>query len=213
MTQTLEMSNTARNDKDATWFRAYRTQRRKVDEEMGVLRNIAKKAKADGVNTKAMIAAIALTKLDPEVVAADVRDTIRYAAIMHVPMTQAVLFNGWDETVSERTAEIGDLWQAEQEGFTAGRAGAAVESSPYITGTEHHTHWLDHWHKGQASIARELGDNVKQASGAKARPKRDGQVPLEVVGGTGEKPVPEVVVLQDVVKRPRKPSTRRAAAH
>jgi ribosome modulation factor len=168
-----QTQSSASNDSAAEWMRLYRTQRRKCDEEQGVLRNIVKRAKTDGMNTKAMIAAIAATKLDPEVVAADLRDEIRYMTIVRIPIHQAELFDGWDETVTQKTTQQDDLWDAEDAGYRAGRHGAAVEECKYLPGTELHVHWLEHWHKGQAAIARELGQDVKQADAAKARPKRE----------------------------------------
>lgn len=170
-------SNTASNDAAVDWMRQIRQQKRKCEEENGVLRNILKRAKADGQNTKSMLDAIKASKLDPAEVAANLRDQIRYMALIHVPMTQAELFN-WDTAVTEKTQRADDMWDADDKGYRAGRHGAAIEECSYEPGTELHVAWLAAWHKGQAAIARELGPNEKQASTARARPKRARQAPL-----------------------------------
>jgi ribosome modulation factor len=169
-------SNTASNDSAADWMRQYRVQKRRCDEENGVLRNIVKRAKADGMNTTAMIAAVKATKLEPEVVSADLRDQIRYMGIIHLPMTQASLFEGIDFEVNSSTEHKDDLWTAEDAGYRAGRHGQRIEDCPYQTGTELHVHWVQEWHKGQAAIARELGPDVKVASANKKRKPRQGKL-------------------------------------
>jgi ribosome modulation factor len=172
-------SNTATNDSAADWMRQYRVQKRLCEEANGVLRSLIKRAKSDGINTKAMIEAVKASKLDPEVVAADLRDQIRYMGIIHVPMTQASLFDDYNVEVSTQTAHADDLWDADDNGYRAGRHGARIEDCPYDPGTELHVHWLQAWHKGQAAIARELGPDVKPASASKTR-KRSAQPRLAV---------------------------------
>jgi ribosome modulation factor len=186
-------SNTISNDAAVDWMRQVRQQKRKCDEENGVLRNILKRAKADGQNTKSMLNAIKASKLDPAEVAADLREQLRLMALIHMPMTQAELFD-WDAAVTEKTQRADDMWDADDKGYRAGRHGAAIEECPYDPGTELHVTWLASWHKGQAAIARELGPDEKQASTARARPKRGRQSALPM---SNDKP-------------PRKPRTPRA---
>jgi ribosome modulation factor len=195
-------SNTASNDAAAEWARQIRQQKRKCEEENGVLRNIIKRAKTDGQNTKSLLAAIKTTKLDPAVVAADLRDQLRYMAIIRVPMTQAELFGSWDSTVTEKTAREDDLWDADDKGYHAGRHGVPIEDGPYPAGTERHVHWLKAWHKGQAAIAREMGPDVTQASTTRERPARKAQQPkLELSDDTVK-----------VAKTPRVPRAKRNGA-
>lgn len=178
-------SSAVSNDACSDWIRQYRSQKRRCDEEQGVLRNIIKRAKSDGINARAMIAAVNATKQDPEVIAADLRDQIRYMGLIHLPVSQGQLFEGWDDAVTAKTQHEDDLWDAEDAGYRAGRHGVPSEESPYAVGTELHVHWLSEWHKGQASIARELGENVKRASSARERPARE-QPGLHVVQNDDE---------------------------
>jgi len=162
----------ASNDAAAEWIRQYRTQKRKCDEENGILRNVVKRAKADGINVKSMVAAVAATKLDPDEVLSDLRDTIRYMTIVRIPIVQEALFTGWDIEATQKSRAEDDLWDAEEAGYTTGRAGRPITESPYESGTELDVRFGEYWHKGQASIAKELGEGVKQASASRARPQR-----------------------------------------
>lgn len=179
------------NDAVVDWMRQYQTQKRRCEEENGVLRNIVKRAKSDGINTKEMIAVVALSKLDPDQVQADLRDRVRYMALRRMPVIQVELFGGLDVTLTPSSQQKDDLWDAEEAGYRAGRHGASRDDCPYPPATEMYVHWVEFWFKGQAAIARELGDNAKIASTSRARPAR--QTDLEEViasqdgiGGTGE---------------------------
>jgi ribosome modulation factor len=196
-------SNTMSNDSAVDWMRQIRQQKRKCAEENGVLRNILKRAKADGQNTKSMLDAIKTTKLDPAEVAANLREQLRLMALIHVPMTQAELF-AWDTAVTEKTQRADDMWDADDKGYRAGRHGAAIEEAPYSPGTELHVSWLAAWHKGQAAIARELGPDEKQASTARARPKRATQPRLAM--GSDNPPA------QKPARKPRVPRAKRNGA-
>jgi ribosome modulation factor len=151
-------------------MRQYDVQRRRCSEENGVLRNIVKRAKADGTNVKAMSATYSARKLDPQQVVADMRDTIRYMNLRRIPMVAEDLFAGWDTRVTDKTREIDTLFEAEAAGYAAGRAGAKIEDCTYQAGTDLHVEWVRSWKLGQAAIARELGPDVKQASTARQRP-------------------------------------------
>lgn len=170
---------TPNNDAVVDWMRQYQTQKRRCEEENGVLRNIVKRAKSDGINTKVMIQTVALSKLDPEQVQADLRDQIRYMALRRMPVTQTELFAGLDTTITAKSQQQDDSWDAEDNGYRAGRHGAGNDDCPYPPGTELNVHWATGWAKGQASIARELGDNAKVASTSRSRPAR--QTDLEEV--------------------------------
>src|ERR1700733_3106616 len=162
-------SNTAGNDSAVNWMRQYRTQKRLCDEANGVLRNILKRAKSDGMDTKAMINAVKATKLNPDEVVAGLRNEITYLGLLHVKMTQSDIFENFDLTVTEKTEREDDLWDAEDAGYKAGRHGVKVEACPYTAGTEHHVHWREFGHKGQHAIAAELGPDVKMANPARGR--------------------------------------------
>jgi ribosome modulation factor/uncharacterized protein (UPF0335 family) len=187
----------------ADWLRQVRQQRRKVAEENGVLRNIYKRAKADGVDIKAAQDAIEATKRDPDEVIAEMRNKIRYMGILHVKVT-AQDFESITTDVTQKTAREDDLWDADEKGYVGGRSGVKVDDAPYEPGTERHVHWMAAWHKGQAAIARELGPDTKVASISRGRPKRAVQTALDV--GAAEP------VVETPVKAPRKTKGNGGAA-
>jgi ribosome modulation factor len=160
------------NDAILDWMRQYQTQKRRCDEENGVLRNIVKRAKADGINAKEMIQTVADSKLDPDKVQADLRDRLHYMALRGMPVHQDDLFGGMDLTVTAKSKSLDDAWDAEDTGYRAGRHGATREDCPYPFGSENYGHWIEFWLKGQAAIAREMGENHEIASTSRARPAR-----------------------------------------
>jgi hypothetical protein len=173
MSATTQNSHTGPSpDLEAEHARAYRTQKRVCDEATGVLRSLLKAAKADGINTKSMIAAVNCTKLEPEVAIKDLRDQIHWMLMFNMPMTQAELFATSDIEISSKTKALDDEWDAGDRGYHAGRGGQSIDECPYPGGSPLHVAWRTNWSKGQAAIARELGENVEQASGERARPKR-----------------------------------------
>lgn len=165
-------SNTATADIAASWMRQYRQQKRRCDEENGILRNVLKRAKADGINTKSMVAAVKAANLDHDEVKMGLRDEIFYLGVLHVEMTQSDIFESYDPTTSSATQHDDDLWDSGTKGYRAGRTGVPAEDCPFDPGTERHVEWLSEWHKGKAAVARELGEDTKIASAAKHRPDR-----------------------------------------
>ena len=169
------------NDESLDWMRQIQTQQRKCDEENGVLRNLWKRAKAAGENIKSMRETIADSRLDPTVAVANMRDKTRYMVLRKMPVTQEALFS-WEEHVTEKTAAAEDIWEVEETGYKAGRAGAKIDDNPHLQGTEFFVVWRAWWEKGQAAIARELGPDARQASAARERPVREGPAQTELPG-------------------------------
>jgi ribosome modulation factor len=168
------METMINSDSAADWMRQYQTQKRVCAEENGVLRNIVKRAKADGMPIKAMIATVAASKLDPEEVQRDLRDRLRLMSIKRIEVDRDSLFD-WDTAVTAQTRQADDAWTAGDKGYRAGRHGTPAEECPYEAGAPLAVAWLVDWRKGQASIARELGQNASQASASRARPQRSAQ--------------------------------------
>jgi ribosome modulation factor len=195
-------------------MRQYRQQKRLCEEANGVLRNIVKRAKADGMNAKAMISAVKATKLDPVEVAKDLQDEIRYMQIIRIPITAEDLLAAWDSEVNSKTRREDDLWDADDKGYRAGRAGTDISEMPYDD-AEMEKHWKDAWHKGQAAIARELGQDVKQGNASRQRPARDEQPRLaDVAEGPEDPPYVPGAVAAKKVGRPRgKKGVGRSAVH
>jgi ribosome modulation factor len=165
------------NDAIKALMREYALQKRRCHEENGVLRNILKRGKKDGVNVKALVTAAEAAGQDSDVVIRDLSDTIHYMALRSIPVSRETLFDGWDTDVTGKSQSIDDLWTAGERGYHAGRDGQKVEDAPYLAGTEFHNEWLRNWQQGQAAIARELGPDAKVASTTRERPAGRGRQP------------------------------------
>jgi hypothetical protein len=172
----MPMSNAAPfvidNDAASAGMREVAIQKRRCDEEKGVLRAILKRLKNDGLDTKGILATVALSKLDPEVVRNQLRTQLHYMALRNMPVTQDDLFAGQDLGVTAKTNEQETQWEAEDAGYRAGRNGVRIDEAPYPAGSPLHVRWLEFWHKGQAAIARELGDNAKVVAPSRGRSAR-----------------------------------------
>lgn len=206
------------NDVIRDFMRQYRTQKRLCSEANGELRNIVKKAKSAGVNPKEMIASVNDTTMEPEVVAQNMRDGVHYRSLLGInTLTRTALFDGWDDGVTEQTQHRDDVWDAEDKGYKAGRAGVKADDCPYEFGSELAVHWRAEWNKGQASIARELGPNAKQADSSRARPKRgkssEGSQPVLLEGPKSSKPAGRRSSGPKAPKAPRKRASDGAPAH
>lgn len=169
-------SNAPSNDLSADWLRQIRQQARKCDEETGVLRNLYKRAKSDGMNVGSMRQAIKSAKLDRDEVATDLSDQLRYMSILRVPISAEEIFD-WDAAVTEQTARADDMWDASDKGYHAGRHGVPTADSPYEPGTELFVSWLAAWREGQAAIAREMGKDVEPVTADRSRPQRTEPAP------------------------------------
>jgi hypothetical protein len=164
------------DDQIDDFIRQYRSQRRVCDEENGVLRALVKRAKVEGVNTSALIALVRATKRDPDAVTADLRDFIRYANILKMPLKQADLFDGWHVALTPSSRAADDLWEAGDLGYKNGRHGHPLTDSPYPPGTPLHDAYIAYWQKGQAAIARELGERGEQITAERGAPDDDAPV-------------------------------------
>lgn len=162
------------NDASLDWMRQIQLQQRVGNEDNGVLRNIYKRAKNAGEKVDVMRWVIRQLKAkSPEEIVEDLKEAIRLLTIRRVEITPDSLFDGLDLRVSNEGRHQDDIWDAQVKGYQAGRLAVKVDECPYHPpGSELHTAWLDHWHKGQAAIARELGPDAQQADASRQRPSR-----------------------------------------
>jgi hypothetical protein len=162
MTPEAQISNGPDENAYSEWMRQYRSQKRVVDEETGVLRAILKRAKDAGCNTKSIRHACKAATHDSDDVISDLRDTLRCMTILRIGVTPDALFAGWQVNLSDGQQQQDEVWVAEDAGFQAGRHGKPLDDTPYPPGTPLAQAYHANWDKGQASIARELGENVEQ---------------------------------------------------
>lgn len=170
MNDRVTLSNSATDDQYAQYAREYRTQKRRCDEENGVLRSILKRADADGIPTKALVSAVKKTKLEPEVVVGDLRDEIRFLRILRIEVPQDEIYGDWSVNMTSKSRQQDDVWLAEDAGYRAARHGVPLDDCPHLPGTELHVAWCKHWKGGEASLKREMGGDQKIASTSRKRP-------------------------------------------
>lgn len=157
--------------------RLYALQKRKCEEENGVLRSILKAAKSDGVNNKQLIASHEMSKLEPEVVRQDLHDLIRYLALKNMPTIAQDLFGDLDVVDRPGADETQDAFQADDEGYSAGMGGQTAGDNPKKAGTVEFVSWEQGRVKGAEAKANILGQEGAMADASKARPKRAGDAP------------------------------------
>lgn len=199
------------NDQILDWMRKYQTQKRRCSEENGVLRNLVKQAKGEGVHIKVMLAECEAQKMPLDERIAELRERIRYAALRAPDQfTAETLFDGWSPRITEKSKQEDDIWDAEESGYKAGRYGVPVDDCPYLVGGELHQAWMSWRMKGQEAIAKEMGPNQTVASTARSRPKRNGHAEpaQEALPGT---PEPVRAAPKKKTKGPGRGGTRRGA--
>lgn len=172
------------DDEAVTWLNESRSLARDAAERQGVQRNHRKRAKSAGINVRAMAAALrALKRSDPDGVISDLRDQIRYMQLLRLPVVSGDLFGNMPIQLTDKTKIGMDIWDAQDGGYKAGRHGAVVDECPYEQGSELAVQWIDWWHKGQASIAKELGPEGQQVTPTRGRRRR--QTILVLPGAKG----------------------------
>ena len=126
-----------------------------LDKASGVYRAVLKRAKTDGVNVTAMVAAIVARSKDPDEVMMNLRDTIHMMAVTHMPTIQTDLFGMMVEPkVSEEEVTKHDNFRAKDDGHFNGAGGKPREGNPHHPGSEIFVEWDKGWLEGQAVLAQ-----------------------------------------------------------
>lgn len=177
----------AENVTDETRLQAIRefvTARRKAAAAAALCSQIVQKYKKLGVNPAALRQIAKMRDQDPDEVLETQREVVRMSALLNMPMNQEDLFPGDEAPLPTQVQVEQSAWEAEDAGYLAGKAGRAIDSSPYNhqPGSELFVKWRDGWQKGQEAIAYEMGPDTKQASDER-RPrggrKKDATDPAE----------------------------------
>lgn len=148
--------------------------------EIGMRLARAKKAaKSDGVDLDALAALEKLVKLDDDEAALQMRNTMRYLRFLGKPLGTQL---DWIDAVAatpqpnDKSANEHRVWQAEQDGYAAGRAGRGRDDNPYDAGAETFVAFDKGYTRGQKVLADKLGENAKAAE-----PRRSRKQPAEIV--------------------------------
>jgi predicted DNA-binding ribbon-helix-helix protein/ribosome modulation factor len=146
-------------------IRAISSLKTTLDSAQGEYRSALKAAKAEGVKTAMLIAALAAKRRDADDVTSDLRDYVRYLALLNMPVHQMDLFASAGAEFEEIEPAADDehrQWQAHEDGVEAGARGNDQRTNPFEAGTFSHQAWMDGWMKGQESLLPKAG--VKKAS-------------------------------------------------
>lgn len=140
--------------------------KRFLQEAQGHYRATLKRAKSEGINTRALIEVIETRKQEPETVAAHYRDVFRYATIEQAPfVSQLDLLEPMTDTAVSRKAQTeDDEWKAADAGYLAGRNGHDLKDNPHQIGSSLGSVWLAGYQRGQATIAEEMGEDAEVAT-------------------------------------------------
>lgn len=166
-------SNTISNDEEAEFLRLYRQQKRVCNEANGVLRSLLKRAKAAGMDTSEITAAVSIkAQMETEEAAAKLKTRLRYLSLLNMPISADSLYDGFGTQVTSKTEEADQAWEANDAGYRAGRHGAPIEECQYPHESPLGIEWNAGWRRGQRAIAAEMGPDTKSADTSRGRPKR-----------------------------------------
>lgn len=144
--------------------------KRAIDEATAVHRTILKRAKASGVNQRALLEALSARKNDPDKVIMEMKDTIRYLEIGGIPLSKSGLFDNLTaEPVDERTQEERGLWAAEEAGYNCGIANGARDDNVFAPGLPTHAKWDEGFLRGKKALAGQTTAADKPASTRRTR--------------------------------------------
>jgi len=160
--------------------------RRAIAEAQGRHRAVVKRAKSDGINVAAMSEVLGNRPKDSDEVTKHYRDVGYYAAATGQPYaTQTDFFRSGAETVMDTMSDAERAGAAELDasegGYEAGRQGLKASTCPYAVGSPLAQVWTQHWHRGQASLAAEMGPDETVVV---SRPRRGR--PPKTANGNGQ---------------------------
>lgn len=172
---------------------------REIDEASGRKRSVLKRAKAAGVNTKALLEALRMKRDDEDRAKLDMRDTIRYTGVIapSVKLTQTDLFDSLDtRPLNDRMQAQVLEWEAEQNGYAVGLNGGGREECPFDATTPNCLAWYRGWERGQRVIAERMDENAKKADGRLTK-RRGGR---DKAAGEDVQPDPRQTDIEDQIE-------------
>jgi ribosome modulation factor len=170
--------------------------KRKIDEANSEHRLKVKRAKDDGVPTDAILESIQWSKLDPEVRRQKIIDRVRVEAARYPQSAEVLpdLISRMDVRVSERMRYTDTLFDAEQRGYVAGKAGQTADGHTYPEGSELAATWRRGWTDGRAAQTAQMGEHARAANPSRKKPGKAAQADpnqLAMLGGPDVEEPPE----------------------
>ena len=139
-------------------YRELRSEKRVLDSQNGVVRNIRKRMKAKGIDMAAFAIVEGLLKLEDEEAAMRLRNIGRQLFWLGSSIGKQMDLFGSDDVSGPTETSVLALREqdAEMVGFRSGAAGASIDENPYPAGSPFHVAFVKGWHDGQADLARGL---------------------------------------------------------
>jgi hypothetical protein len=139
-------------------YREIKDTKRAKDEASSAHKAAREKFKSRGGDLNALKITDHLQSLDDAEAELRMRETIRYAAWLGLEIgTQVDMFG--DAPQVDLTASVQSQhreWQAEQDGYKAGRAGEPIDNNKFAGGSPLYARWRSGWNDGQAALAMTL---------------------------------------------------------
>jgi ribosome modulation factor len=150
--------------------------KRAIDEANSAHRQLVKQAKSEGVPVKAVLQSIALARQTPDQRRAWLADQVLVEALRY-PESKPLLddmFGNMNTDVSREMHYKNESFDAEQQGYIAGKYGAAIEDCPFLATAQPDLRdaWHRSWHNGSAAAHREAGPDIKPADTRKSKQRK-----------------------------------------
>jgi hypothetical protein len=168
------------NDAIAEFQTEYERISASIARDSGIRRSLIKRAKEGGVPTDmAVLAVKTRKKQSPADTQRDLYDLLRAMHIQGVQIDGQALF-GWPTEVSPHTASAMAAWQAESQGYEAGRTGADPGANPHLDGSDLYRAWEHAYRRGASDHSQQGEAEVVPAPRARrARRSRTGDIAQE----------------------------------
>jgi hypothetical protein len=159
------------NDTIVEFQIAYERVSASIGRDTAIRRNLIKQARENGVDTEmAVLAVKTKKKYSAQEASQRLANLLRSLALVHMPIEQGDLFR-WPAEVSANTQHAAQSWQAEEDGYAAGKAGADPDSNPYHRGSEEHVLWGRSYDRGAADHTVQSG-GTERVPAARTRRRR-----------------------------------------
>lgn len=148
------------------------------DRGVSGVRNIRKRFEKLGANMRALDLFLRLRKLEDAEREALLMAALRYSrwAGLQMGETLDMFAEKDDRGMPPQKAQEGlaDA-QAYEAGFKAGKAGRNQDGGGHAPGSSQHAKWVEGWNDGQATIAKDMGEDRKEGSRRPGRRGRNGE--------------------------------------
>ena len=150
---TMTASNGMNPEDFLTAYREIEETKKAKDEASAAHKAAREKFKAAGGDLNAFKIVKHLQGLDDAEAELRMRETIRYASWLGLEVgTQSDLFSGAPVDLTINVQSQHREWQAEQDGYKAGKAGEPIDNCPHSGGSPLTARWRQGWHDGQTAL-------------------------------------------------------------